>query len=164
MAVSLGQQGANVRFDIFAIHNASGVRGRDASFLVDEESVGQVRETEGLHGGFAAEKHAVGHVMLKQEGLQNTPAAFVNRDSDYREMLRGICLLELREPGDFFFTTRAPGGPEIEKDHFTAIVLEGSHFAIRVLQMEFGSGFAVPGCLEHSADRGEIGAGYKAGG
>ena len=116
----------------------------DLSVPVDEERGRQRIHAAVKLGRFAvADHHAVVHAQLRKKRLHGFPAIIVHGDAQHRESLVLVSALEVHEPGDLDLARAAPGGPEIQQHHFTAIIREANGLAVHILQRKIRGLMAV---------------------
>src|SRR5580658_2709 len=125
----------------------------DVAFPVDQQRGGQrVQPAVGSADFVVAKKDAVVHLAIPYVGLDGGPTVFVHGHAEHGEALILELGFELHEPGDLDFARAAPGGPEVEQDHFASIVGKMDGLAVGVFQTELGGGFAILGGSFGAAD------------
>ncbi len=100
-----------------------------------------VQATVELANLLIPQSYPVIHFVLFQVRLHRCPAIFVHGNAQDREPLILISLLELHEPRDFNFAGTAPGGPEIQQDHFAFVVRKLDAGTAGIFEREIGCYF-----------------------
>src|SRR5262249_16678921 len=66
------------------------------------------------------------------------PTVIVHGDAEHGKAAILVRALEIHKPGSLNFARPTPGGPEVQKHHLAAIILERNGTAVRALQLESG--------------------------
>ena len=80
---------------------------------------------------------------MRKERLHHFPTFIVHGNAQHREALVLVPALEVHEPGNLDLARAAPGGPEIQQHHFTAIIREANGLAVHILQRKIRGLMAV---------------------
>ena len=121
-------------------------RKRHFACLIDDKAGGQrIKAAVELRDGIVAEQNAVVDFVIGDVRLDGGPAVFIHGNAEHGEALRFVTLLKFGEPGNFDAARPAPGGPEIEKNHFAAIIGQFDRCAIGIFEGEIGGDGAMLG-------------------
>ena len=96
----------------------------DAAFGVEEERSGEGRDSAISDAEFCgSEGNGIIDFKFVDEFFDGVFFVFVNNEADDLEAAL-IFFLKLDEVGDFRATRSAPGRPEIQENHFSAVSIE----------------------------------------
>src|SRR5262249_37829312 len=147
----LGQHGLNVLFDVVSIYHA-GISGGEPSLTIDKKRIGHAGNSVPRSYGIIAQHNAIRDLGCFDKRLHNLPAVVIERNTNDRQALRSVLLVELGEPGNFLFAAMTPGCPEVQHNNLAAILRKCGGFAEAVLEIDLGRRLALAFRLENSTE------------
>jgi len=156
------EQGFDSGFEGFLGGEADMLAG-DIAIAIDNEGGGDAFDAAvGANDRIVTHYDGVVNVVFFDEVFDDGGAALIERDADDGEALIGVLFLEFHKTRNFFAAGRAPGGPEVEDDHFSGEIGAFDCLAADVLEFPCGCGFGWFG--SHGGGDGEQAEGGAGGG
>ena len=116
----------------------------DLSIPIDQEGSREcVYATITLGCGVISNHNSIINFKVGHERLHSFPALIVHGNSQDFEAPILVLALHLHEPGDLDLAGSAPGCPEIQQHHLTAIVCQTDQLSVGILQGEIGRRLAL---------------------